>query len=191
MLNSLEFVLNPSTLKKGERKTFRKDPREREFQQIKRETPRETCQKDLKREFRKGERSSFQVPSSSSFLFLFHSSLSEDQNLTGLRDVVKTSRFCERCKHRCFCTAKTLKRPLRPVKKREDPQERVSKGRKEDVSEGSERVSKRLVLLVLIPSSSTGNRRISRSSAGSKEAQDLETFRKHSRRGSVLKKMKG
>ncbi len=36
--------------------------------------------------------------------------------LTGLRGVVKTSSFCERRKYRCFCTAKTLKRHLRPVK---------------------------------------------------------------------------
>jgi hypothetical protein len=40
-----------------------------------------------------------------------------DSVLTGLRGVVKTSRFCERRKYRCFCTAKTLKRPLRPVKR--------------------------------------------------------------------------
>ncbi len=32
------------------------------------------------------------------------------------RGVVKTSRFCERRKYRCFCTAKTLKRPLKFVR---------------------------------------------------------------------------
>ncbi len=36
--------------------------------------------------------------------------------LTGFRGVVKTSRFCERRKYRCFCTAQTLKRHLRRVK---------------------------------------------------------------------------
>ncbi len=42
-------------------------------------------------------------------------------DLNGLRGVVKTSRFCGRRKYRCFCTAKTLKRPLRPVKLKATP----------------------------------------------------------------------
>ena len=45
-----------------------------------------------------------------------NTSSADSHILTGLRGVVKTSRFCERRKYRCFCTAKTLKRPLRPVK---------------------------------------------------------------------------